>query len=216
MRVERQGQSLSLTWDRKSRPVINAQAATLSIRDGAQTRTISLDAMHLRSGSISYSPVASPVEFEMALIARNGSVSRDETIAVPLPVSAVQPVIAPSPPAEVSKQEARNSGAAPKPRWVPSAATSSAPAAKAPVTAQAGKAGAVFAVTRGKAGVRAPNHGSESRWPGVFPSKAGHPGGSGCAGESRTPNPWRDSGGRERLDRRQPGMSFKLRPRQTK
>ena len=60
--VERQGQSLSLTWDRKSRPVINAQAATLSIRDGAQTRTISLDAMHLRSGSISYSPVASPVE----------------------------------------------------------------------------------------------------------------------------------------------------------
>src|SRR5579862_4116203 len=138
MRVERQGQSLSLTWDRKSRPVVNAQAATLSIRDGALTRTISLDAMHLRSGSISYSPVASPVEFELALIARNGSVSRDETIAVPLPVSAVQPVIAPLPPAEVPRQEARNPGHASKPRWVPSVAISSAPAAKAPVTAPAG------------------------------------------------------------------------------
>jgi outer membrane biosynthesis protein TonB len=158
MRVERQGQSLTLTWDRKSRPVTNAKAALLSIKDGVLTRKVSLDAMHLRSGSVSYSPVDSQVEFEMTLIAHNGSVSRDETLAAPPPVPAVAPVIAPPPAPEAPKLEARNTAAASKPRWVrgadvpapaaaskprwvPGADVSAPAAARVPVKAQAEKPG---------------------------------------------------------------------------
>jgi hypothetical protein len=141
MRVERQGQSLTLTWDRKSRPITSAKAASLSIKDGALIRKISLDAMHLRSGSISYSPVDSPVAFDMTLIANNGSVSRDETIIAPLPVPAVAPVLAPPPTREAPKPEARNTVAASKPRWIPGDAVSRAPIGGAPSTAQVGKPG---------------------------------------------------------------------------
>lgn len=76
--VTQYGDNLHLTWDRHAAALSQAQRAILIIGDGDQTRTLELDAMQLRSGSVSYRRVSGPVRFRLELYLK-GNRSLSET-----------------------------------------------------------------------------------------------------------------------------------------
>lgn len=76
--VTEYGDNLHLTWDRDAAALSQAQRAILIIGDGDQTRTLELDPMQLRRGSVSYRRASGPVRFRLELYLR-GNRSLSET-----------------------------------------------------------------------------------------------------------------------------------------
>jgi hypothetical protein len=63
IRIDRVGDALLLTWNRSAAAVQSASRATIAITDGGVTKTVALDSVQLRSGSVLYRHVAPEIHF---------------------------------------------------------------------------------------------------------------------------------------------------------
>jgi len=74
--VAEYGDNLHLTWDREAPALAEAERGILIIADGEQSRTLELDARQLRTGSVIYRRLSSPVRFRLELFLKgNRSIS---------------------------------------------------------------------------------------------------------------------------------------------
>jgi hypothetical protein len=70
--VTEYGDNLHLTWNRDAPALREAERGLLIIGDGEQSRTMELDAVQLRNGSVIYRRVSGPVRFRLELFLKGG------------------------------------------------------------------------------------------------------------------------------------------------
>ena len=73
LRVEPQAERLFVHWDRRSPLVRYALKGQLQIEDGAERRTLSLDAVQVAAGSILYTPASGDVTFRLEVESDQGA-----------------------------------------------------------------------------------------------------------------------------------------------
>jgi len=79
MRINTQGDSFWLTWDRNSAAVQQASDGVLRIRDGGGHRDVPLDAAQVQNGSVLYRPQSGDVSFQLELH-RDGAILGSESV----------------------------------------------------------------------------------------------------------------------------------------
>lgn len=67
------GAQLHVDWDKQSRPIQVAQRGVLDINDGGNHRTVDLDAMQLRQGSLTYGRRSGDVKVGLSVYGENNS-----------------------------------------------------------------------------------------------------------------------------------------------
>lgn len=72
LRVEDAGQQLVIRWDHSASAINEADTGTLAIQDGKESKSLTLDALTIRRGTITYVPEHDDVEVNMTV--RKGSV----------------------------------------------------------------------------------------------------------------------------------------------
>jgi TonB family protein len=65
LKVVRSGKDFEISWDRLSAAVQQASGGTLTINDGALTRSVALDGLQLREGQILYTPLFEELTFRL-------------------------------------------------------------------------------------------------------------------------------------------------------
>ncbi|HSU60885.1 MAG TPA: hypothetical protein VLI55_16345 [Bryobacteraceae bacterium] len=73
LRVDSDGDRLSLSWNRRNPLVLSATGGSLLIEDGSQHREIHLDSSQIADGSVSYRPISSDVTFRLKVIGKEQS-----------------------------------------------------------------------------------------------------------------------------------------------
>ncbi len=73
LRVDSDGDRLSLSWNRRNPLVRSAVGASLVIEDGSQHREVRLDSSQLTNGAVSYKPVSNDVTFRLRVNGKRGS-----------------------------------------------------------------------------------------------------------------------------------------------
>jgi hypothetical protein len=63
----RNGDSLTVRWDRESTAIKAAEKGVLEIEDGEETRLLPLDQAHLREGSVIYQNTSPTVKFRLVV-----------------------------------------------------------------------------------------------------------------------------------------------------
>jgi hypothetical protein len=88
--------NLFLTWDRKAPVITAAERGSLTINDGAETRTLGLSRDELREGSVTYHKSSSHVRFRLEVFLKGGrGVSESWESATPAPVVTPPPAAKP-------------------------------------------------------------------------------------------------------------------------
>ena len=77
--VAREGDNLTVRWDRDAAAIKSAQRGVLEIQDGAYSKPVDLDAAHLQNGSIIYRNSSNSVRFRL-VVYMNPRVSVSETL----------------------------------------------------------------------------------------------------------------------------------------
>ena len=65
LKVNRSGKDFEISWDRLSAAVQHSSGGTLTIKDGALTRSVALDGPQLREGQILYTPLFEELTFRL-------------------------------------------------------------------------------------------------------------------------------------------------------
>jgi hypothetical protein len=96
LRVEQDGSSLKLSWNRNSSPILNAFEGTLRVTDGNRSHVLELDKKQLTHGSFVYFRGSSDVNFELQVLTQGRVAS--ESVRALFPASE-SPATAGPPPA---------------------------------------------------------------------------------------------------------------------
>lgn len=91
LRVDSDGDRLSVNWNRRNPLVLSASGGTLLIEDGSQHREVHLDSSQMADGSVSYKPISNDVTFRLKISGKQGSNTASVRVLDGTMVSALKP-----------------------------------------------------------------------------------------------------------------------------
>jgi TonB family protein len=83
LRATRQNGDLELTWSRESAIVTEATSGVISIEDGTYKHRIPLDATHVRSGNLLYSPLSDQITMQLTVQGPSGTAGESVLVLMP-------------------------------------------------------------------------------------------------------------------------------------